>query len=153
MKGKLKGKIFNFRNIIAVISVLAIIFLSGISIVQYNWKNVKTNLGKASPGLTENANWDPSEINLTPDDIIKEAIDLANNTTGTYPEGCIGFINTVIKLANNKEIGNYPENHPENPEKTTDLKGNCSTWDQSQILGLSVANKIKKYSTSASPDK
>ena len=152
MKGKLKGKIFNFRNIIAVISVLAIVFLSGISIVQYNWKNVKTNLGKASPGLTENANWDPSEINLTPDDIIIEAIELANNTTERYPEGCIGFVNTVIKLANNREIEDYSKNHPENPEKTTDLKGNCSKWDQSQILGLSVANKIKKYSTSASPD-
>ena len=48
MKGKFKGKILNLRNIIVSLIIVVIAGVSGISIVQYNSRNVQTNLGKAS---------------------------------------------------------------------------------------------------------
>ena len=42
MKGKLTGKIFNLRNIIVILSILIMAVGSGISIVEYNGKNVQT---------------------------------------------------------------------------------------------------------------
>lgn len=47
MKGKFKGKILNLRNIIVSLIIVVIAAVSGISIVQYNSRNVQTNLGKA----------------------------------------------------------------------------------------------------------
>ena len=44
---------------------------SGISIVEYNGKNVQTNLGEATTKITENTIWNPATIGLTADDIIK----------------------------------------------------------------------------------
>ena len=45
MKGKFKGKILNLRNIIVSLIIVVIAAVSGISIVQYNSRNVQTNLG------------------------------------------------------------------------------------------------------------
>ena len=47
MKGKFKGKILNLRNIIVSLIIVVMAAVSGISIVQYNSRNVQTNLGKA----------------------------------------------------------------------------------------------------------
>ena len=41
MKEKLTGKIFNLRNIIVILSILIMAVGSGISIVEYNGKNVQ----------------------------------------------------------------------------------------------------------------
>ena len=46
----MKGKIFNFRNIVIGIIILVIITISGINIVEHNTRNVQTNLGEAVSG-------------------------------------------------------------------------------------------------------
>ena len=138
MKGKLTGKIFNLRNIIVILSILIMAVGSGISIVEYNGKNVQTNLGEATTKITENTNWNPATIGLTPDDIIKEAISLANESK-RHGSGCIGFINTVIRKANGGIANN----------KSTHLIDGCGGWDASTINGLSVSSSVKKYTTNA----
>ena len=138
MKEKLTGKIFNLRNIIVILSILIMAVGSGISIVEYNGKNVQTNLGEATTKITENTNWNPATIGLTPDDIIKEAISLANESK-RHGSGCIGFINTVIRKANGGIANN----------KSTHLIDGCGGWDASTINGLSVSSSVKKYTTNA----
>ena len=80
MKGKFKGKILNLRNIIVSLIIVVIAAVSGISIVQYNSRNVQTNLGEA--------------YNLTGTNIIKAGLDLAQGNTGY---DCSGFVNEVLK--------------------------------------------------------
>ena len=80
MKGKFKGKILNLRNIIVSLIIVVMATVSGISIVQYNSRNVQTNLGEA--------------YNLTGTNIIKAGLDLAQGNTGY---DCSGFVNEVLK--------------------------------------------------------
>lgn len=54
MKGKLKGKIFNFRNIIISLIIIIMAVTSGISIVQYNSKKLTTNTNKATTNINGN---------------------------------------------------------------------------------------------------
>lgn len=58
MKGKFKGKILNLRNIIVSLIIVVIAAVSGISIVQYNSRNVQTNLGEAITTIA------PNDINI-----------------------------------------------------------------------------------------
>mgnify|MGYP000637493083 CR=1 FL=1 len=76
----MKGKILNLRNIIVSLIIVVMAAVSGISIVQYNSRNVQTNLGEA--------------YNLTGTNIIKAGLDLAKGNTGY---DCSGFVNEVLK--------------------------------------------------------
>ena len=87
MKGKLTGKIFNLRNIIVILSILIMAVGSGISIVEYNGKNVQTNLGET--------------YNPNNQDFIREALDLAQGNTGY---DCSGFVRKVLKQCGVTEI-------------------------------------------------
>lgn len=89
MKGKFKGKILNLRNIIVSLIIVVIAAVSGISIVQYNSRNVQTNLGEAITTIA------PNDINI---EILKQAISEYNDEK-TYSNGCSEFVDTVLQNA------------------------------------------------------
>ena len=91
MKGKFKGKILNLRNIIVSLIIVVIAAVSGISIVQYNSKNLQTNLGEAINEVSISDN----TANKT---IISKAVELYNEGNG-YESGCSHFVDAVLKEA------------------------------------------------------
>lgn len=103
MKGKFKGKILNLRNIIVSLIIVVMAAVSGISIVQYNSRNVQTNLGK-SIIVDESINDNNRDIIQG---IAHEAASRYNGQA-TYSGGCSGFVDSVLKGAG--LMNNYQPN-------------------------------------------
>ena len=90
--------------------------------------NLETKVNKA----TINNNWDPSGMGVTPDAIIKTAVNFANNTGTTYASGCIGVSNEVIKAV----------------QPNSNLFNGTSGWENnSTINGISAAKA--KYASAS----
>ena len=105
MKGKFKGKILNLRNIIVSLIIVVIAAVSGISIVQYNSRNVQTNLGKASKTY-----YGDNRFGINSIDFVNAAITKLNTPYkwGTYD--CWDFVQDSLKTAgasNVEELSNW----------------------------------------------
>lgn len=83
MKGKFKGKILNLRNIIVSLIIVVMAAVSGISIVQYNSRNVQTNLGEAQT----------SNYPITGKELVEQAL----KQVGKNGIDCSDLINTALK--------------------------------------------------------
>lgn len=92
MKGKFKGKILNLRNIIVSLIIVVIAAVSGISIVQYNSRNVQTNLGEAQT----------SNFPITGEKLVEQAL----KQVGKSGIDCSGLINTALKACGGTNIQN-----------------------------------------------
>ena len=112
-------RIFNKKNIIISMFLLVIVILSRIGVTTNYNNGIKTNIDKYN-------DTEVSKMGITSEDIIKKAIELANQTGNYYQSGCIGFVNQTI----NEIQGN------------TDLINQCSGWQNSTINGISVQNAI-----------
>ena len=105
MKGKFKGKILNLRNIIVSLIIVVMATVSGISIVQYNSRNVQTNLGKASKTY-----YGDNRFGINSIDFVNAAITKLNTPYkwGTYD--CWDFVQDSLKTAgasNVEELSNW----------------------------------------------
>ena len=105
MKGKFKGKILNLRNIIVSLIIVVMAAVSGISIVQYNSRNVQTNLGKASKTY-----YGDNRFGINSIDFVNAAITKLNTPYkwGTYD--CWDFVQDSLKTAgasNVEELSNW----------------------------------------------
>lgn len=92
MKGKFKGKILNLRNIIVSLIIVVMAAVSGISIVQYNSRNVQTNLGEAQT----------SNFPITGEKLVEQAL----KQVGKSGIDCSGLINTALKACGGTNIQN-----------------------------------------------
>lgn len=90
MKGKFKGKILNLRNIIVSLIIVVMAAVSGISIVQYNSRNVQTNLGKAQT----------SNYPITGKELVEQAL----KQVGKNGIDCSDLINTALKACGGTNI-------------------------------------------------
>lgn len=90
MKGKFKGKILNLRNIIVSLIIVVMATVSGISIVQYNSRNVQTNLGEAQT----------SNYQITGKELVEQAL----KQVGKSGIDCSGLINTALKACGGTNI-------------------------------------------------
>ena len=122
------NKIINKKTIIATMVMLIIAILSGIGVTTNYNKGIQTSLNKADL----NTNYDPSGMGIDPNQVVKTAINLTNNTEATYANGCIGFINSTISAI----------------QSNNDLKTSCDVWNNSTINGIS-ADRAKYASTSS----
>ena len=76
MKKGIVNKIVNKKTIIATMIIFVIAILSGIGVTTNYNKGIQTSLDKADL----NTNYDPSGMGITPDQVVKTAINLTNNT-------------------------------------------------------------------------
>ncbi len=90
MKGKFKGKILNLRNIIVSLIIVVMAAVSGISIVQYNSRNVQTNLGEAQT----------SNYPITGKELVEQAL----KQVGKSGIDCSELINTALKACGGTNI-------------------------------------------------
>lgn len=133
MKGKFKGKILNLRNIIVSLIIVVMAVVSGISIVQYNSRNLQTNLDEdvAISGIrgttTINTNWSKtaSDFGITGAEIAAEALRLAQKeqNSSSYSGGCIQFVNTVVRNVATKNNGSASIPIASNWDSTTTIHG------------------------------
>ena len=99
----MKGKIFNFRNIVIGIIILVIITISGINIVEHNTRNVQTNLGEAVLGTNsypDNSaneyivrgalNRYKSKDYMTCSDLVDGILGTGSTASDWYNNGCNG---------------------------------------------------------------
>ena len=124
MRGKNTFKRIFKKNIIIGIILFSIVALSGIGITININNGIKNHIDGYSDA-------DVSKMNITPEDIIKKAIELGNRTGNTYNGGCIDFVNTTIREVVNSKNG------------TCSLGSTCSGWDKnSSINGVSLENAV-----------
>ena len=90
MKGKFKGKILNLRNIIVSLIIVVMAAVSGISIVQYNSRNVQTNLGEAQT----------SNYPITGKELVEQVL----KQVGKNGIDCSDLINTALKACGGTNI-------------------------------------------------
>ena len=124
MRGKNTFKRIFKKNIIIGIILFSIVALSGIGITININNGIKNNIDGYSDA-------DVSKMNITPEDIIKKAIELGNRTGNTYKGGCIDFVNTTIREVVNSKNG------------TCSLGSSCSGWaGNSSINDVSLENAM-----------
>ena len=119
----------NMRKI--VILMLALIIAVG-TFFMYPRANFNStdNLETKLNNATLNSSWDPSGMGITPEDIVKKAVELGNNTSTPFSSGCIGLVNNVIKGV----------------QSNSSLQDGCKGWKEaSTINGISASKAEYAY--------
>ena len=93
MRGKFTGKMSNVIATVLFVIMAVITFVSTTVITLNETNNLKTVNNKA---VTINTAWNPSEMGISSDEILRKGVEFANSNLQFNNGGCCQYTNDII---------------------------------------------------------